>query len=96
MTMARPYQEGEAAFRANAGATIVQVTFYLDANRDGVLSPATPNTDRVLGNGTLNGTSWQLSASTAGLSAGTYTVFARAKDSNGVFSDLFTVTLTVV
>src|SRR5439155_5482788 len=82
-------------FEPNAGGSIVQVTFYLDTNRDGVLTPNTPNTDRVLGNGTAAGSAWQFTFSTAGLSAGNYTVFARAKDSNGVFSDLVAIILTV-
>ena len=74
----------------------MQVAFYLDANRDGVLQPNTVNTDRLLGNATANGSSWQLTFSTAGLSSGTYTIFARAKESNGVFSDLFAITLRVI
>src|SRR5207248_10626524 len=77
----------------NAGGSIVQVAFYLDSNRDGVWQPGS---DRVLGNGTANGSAWQLTFSTSGLSTGTYTVFARAKDSNGVFSDLFAVQLNVL
>ena len=48
--------------------------------------------------GTLNQSSgaWTLSSpKTFGLSAGTYTLFAQAEDSYGVFGDPVAITLTV-
>jgi hypothetical protein len=38
---------------------------------------------------------WTFTFSTAGLTSGTYTLFAQAKDSYGVFGDPFPITETV-
>jgi hypothetical protein len=76
----------------NAVGSITQVEFYLDLNRDGVFYPSA---DLLLGLGALTNGGWQLTFSTGGLPPGTYTVFARAKDSNGVFSDLFAIPVGV-
>ena len=52
--------------------------------------------DTLLGYGTANGDgTWSLTFSTAGWASGTYTLFAQAKDSYGVFGDPLALTLTV-
>jgi uncharacterized delta-60 repeat protein len=68
---------------ANPGATITQVTFYLDSNGDRELEPGT---DTVLGYGiqTSSGT-WTVTF-TVNLAPGTYTLFGQAEDSYGVNS----------
>jgi uncharacterized delta-60 repeat protein len=78
---------------ANSGTTITQVAFYLDTNSDGVLDSA----DTLLGYGTQTSLGvWTLSSANAfGLSHGSYTVFAQAEDSGGVFGDPFAITLAV-
>jgi uncharacterized delta-60 repeat protein len=71
---------------ANPGATTTQVTFYyFDSS----------GTKHVLGNGTQSSPGvWTLTF-TVNLAAGTYTVYAQAEDSYGVFGDPFALTLTV-
>jgi uncharacterized delta-60 repeat protein len=75
---------------ANPGATVTQVTFYLDSNRDGVLDAG----DVQIGQ-TSSGP-WAITYSTAGLAAGTYTLFAQAQDSYGSLGDPLAVTFQVV
>jgi uncharacterized delta-60 repeat protein len=71
------------------GSTVVQVAFYLDSNGDGILQHST---DTLLGYGIQTSPGvWTFSFSTTGLAAGTYTLFAQAKDNYGVFSDPFAV-----
>jgi uncharacterized delta-60 repeat protein len=67
-------------------ATITQVTFYyVDSS----------GTKQVLGNGTQTSPGvWTLTF-TVNLVSGTYTVYAQAEDSYGVFGDPFAITLTV-
>jgi uncharacterized delta-60 repeat protein len=78
----------------NSGAAVTQVTFYADSNGDGILQPGT---DILLGYGTQTGPgTWTFSFSTAGRAAGSYTLFAQAEDSYGVFGDPFAITLDVV
>jgi hypothetical protein len=79
---------------ANPGTTITQVAFYLDSNNDGTLEPST---DRLLGTVKQSSSGvWTLTDSSAfGLTAGTYTLFAQAEDSDGVYGDPITLTLTV-
>ena len=78
----------------NPGVTITQVAFYLDSNNDGTLEPSS---DRVLGYATQTSPGvWSLTdASAFGLTAGTYTLFAQAKDSDGVFGHPVVLTLAV-
>jgi hypothetical protein len=79
---------------ANPGATVTQVAFYLDSNHDDKLDGA----DTLLGQATQTspgGWTLSFSPSTSGLTFGTYTLFAQAEDSYGVFGDPFALTLTV-
>jgi uncharacterized delta-60 repeat protein len=75
---------------ANPGATVTQVTFYLDSNGDGVLDAG----DVQIGQ-TSSGP-WTINYSTAGLAARTYTLFAQAQDSYGALGDPLAVTFQVV
>ncbi len=71
---------------ANPGATNTQATFYyFDGSGNKVtLGPGTQTSPSV----------WTLNT-TINLSAGTYTIYAQAEDSYGVFGDPFALTLTV-
>jgi hypothetical protein len=71
----------------NPGTTVTQVEFYyVDAS----------STQQVLGYGTSDGLGdWSLTF-TVSLPTGTYTLFAQAKDSDGVFSDPVALTLQVL
>jgi hypothetical protein len=75
--------------RGPAGATITQVAFYYidNSGNQHLLGDAAQTSPGV----------WTLSfsPSTSGLTSGTYTLFAQAEDSYGVFSDPFALTLTV-
>jgi uncharacterized delta-60 repeat protein len=73
---------------ANPGAIITQVVFYYyDSSGAKVTLGATAQN---------NGGAWTLTSTTAfGLSAGTYTLYAQAEDSYGVFGDPLALTLTV-
>jgi hypothetical protein len=65
-----------------------QVTFYYNSSSG---TKVTLGTVTVSSSGT-----WTLSSPTAfGLAAGTYTLYAQAEDSYGVFGDLAALTLTV-
>jgi uncharacterized delta-60 repeat protein len=71
-----------------AGATITQVAFYYF---DSTGNKVTLGTVTVSSAG-----SWTLNSATAfGLPAGTYTIYAQAEDSYGIFGDPFALTLTV-
>jgi uncharacterized delta-60 repeat protein len=78
----------------NPNVSITQVAFYLDSNNDGKLETST---DTLLGYATQSSPGvWTLTNSSAfGLTAGTYTLFAQAQDSDGVFGDPIALTLTV-
>jgi uncharacterized delta-60 repeat protein len=77
----------------NPGSTVTQVAFYQDSNGDGILEPGT---DTFLGYGVQTSPGvWTLTFSTAGLTGGTYTLFAQAEDSYGVFGDPLAITETV-
>jgi hypothetical protein len=77
----------------NPGGTVTQVAFYQDSNGDGILEPGT---DTFLGYGVQTSAGvWTFTFSTAGLTSGTYTLFAQAKDSYGVFGDPVAITETV-
>jgi uncharacterized delta-60 repeat protein len=73
----------------NPGATITQVTFYYYDSS---------GTKVTLGTVTQSsGGAWTLTSTNAfGLPAGTYTLYAQAKDSDGVFSDPLALTLQVM
>ncbi len=76
----------------NPSSTITQVAFYLDSNSDGVLDSG----DTLLGYGTQTSPGvWTFTFSTSGLTIGTYTLFAQAKDSYGVFGDPLAFSETV-
>jgi uncharacterized delta-60 repeat protein len=75
-----------------AGATITQVAFYVDSNGDGLLEPGT---DTLLGYATQSSPGvWTLTY-TVNLPPVTYTLFAQAKDSDGVLGDPVALALTV-
>jgi uncharacterized delta-60 repeat protein len=77
---------------ANPGATVTQVSFYLDSSGDGKLEPGT---DTLLGTGTPASPGvWTLNY-TATLAPGSYTLFAQAQDSDGVLGDPLALTLQV-
>lgn len=76
----------------NPGSTITQVAFYADSNGDGILDP---NTDTLLGYGALTSGSWTYTFDTTGWASGSYTLFAQAEDSDGVFSDALSLILTI-
>lgn len=66
---------------SNVLATVTNVQFFLETNSTSGLQT---DTDRLLGQGTANGSIWTLSAvSTTGLSVGTHTVYALAVDPAG-------------
>jgi uncharacterized delta-60 repeat protein len=77
----------------NPNSSITQVAFYVDSNSDGILEP---DTDTLLGYGTQSGGTWTLTFSTADWAAAIDTLFAQAKDSDGVFGDPFALSLQVV
>jgi uncharacterized delta-60 repeat protein len=78
----------------NPRASISQVAFYVDSNADGVLEPGT---DTLLGYATQTSPGvWTFNFSTSGMTSGTYTFFAVAQDSYGVFSDPFAISDQVI
>jgi hypothetical protein len=84
-------------YAVGSSARIVEVAFYRDKNGDGALQP---DTDELLGKGKPSTTAnadhhWCLEIPTAKMAPGTYTIFARAKDSNGVFSEPNSTTLKI-
>jgi hypothetical protein len=77
----------------NPGSTVTQVDFYQDSNGDGILEPGT---DLFLGYGAQTSPGvWTFTFSTAGLTRKTYTLFAQAEDSFGVFGDPLALTETM-
>ena len=77
---------------SNPNSTITQVAFYLDSNNDGILEPGA---DTLLGFATYTSAGvWTLSF-TVNLVPGTYTLFAQAADTYGVFGDPVFLALTV-
>jgi uncharacterized delta-60 repeat protein len=74
-------------------AIITQVAFYVDSNGDGILEPGS---DTLLGNSAQTSPGiWALTF-TITLTPGTYTLFAQAEDSYGVFGDPVAFTLQVL
>jgi uncharacterized delta-60 repeat protein len=77
----------------NPGSTVTQVAFYLDSNGDGILDAG----DALLGYGTQTSTgTWTFTFSTTAWASGSFTLFAQAEDSYGVFSDPAALTLQVL
>jgi hypothetical protein len=72
--------------------SITGVNFYRESNGTSGLQIGS---DTLVGAGTVSGTTWTISASTTSLSAGTYTFYAVATDSNGKSSTVASTTLTV-
>jgi uncharacterized delta-60 repeat protein len=70
---------------ANPGATVTQVAFYVSIN----------GSNTQLGNVTQTSPGVWTSSFTVNLAPGTYTVYAQAEDSYGVFGDPVALTLTV-
>jgi PKD repeat protein len=80
------------------GASITQVAFYLSPNGGTTFDPSS---DQLLGDGTPSTianaqNNYTLTMSTAGLTAGTYTLFVQATDSNGQVSNVVETTLTIL
>src|SRR5262249_13657802 len=73
------------------GGTITSVSFYRDANGNGILDA----NDLLVGTNTNGNNGWSVTTSTAGLAPGTYTYFAVAQDNFGVLSLSAAVTVTV-
>jgi uncharacterized delta-60 repeat protein len=76
----------------NPQSTVTQVAFYLDSNGDSQLEPGT---DTLLGYPTQTSPGVWAFTCTVNLAPGSYTLFAQAKDSYGVFGDPLALTLTV-
>ena len=79
------------------GSSVTQVAFYISANGG---SSTFSNADTLLGYGTPStitnaSHNWNLTMATSGLSAGDYTIFAVAQDSNGLESTPISWTLTI-
>jgi hypothetical protein len=86
-------------YAITAGASVAQVAFYLDTNKNGTLDIGT---DRLLGQGTGtanmpdgSSTNWAVVINTTGMTSGTNTVFAQATDSNGLTSTPIAARFTV-
>ncbi len=71
---------------------VVEVRFYRDGNGDGRWDPA----DELLGADQHATGGWNWSGTTAGWPVGTHTVFARARDDQGAWSEAVSTTVTVV
>ena len=69
----------------NPNSTITQVAFYVQVN----------GTNTLLGYGSQNGGVWTLTV-TVNLAPGSYTLFAQAEDSDGVFGDPLDLNLQVL
>jgi hypothetical protein len=78
---------------ANPNSTITQVAFSADSNNDGLLEPGT---DMLLGYAAQTSPSVWMFTFTVNLSSGSYTLFAQAQDSYGVFGDPIMTGIQVV
>ena len=76
----------------DTGSTITGVNFYRESNGTSGLQIGS---DTLVGAGTASGTTWTLSTSSSGLTAGSYTYYAVATDASGVSSPVLSTTLTV-
>ena len=74
------------------GGTISSVSFYRETNSTAGLQIGS---DTLLGSGTQSGTTWTFATATTGLTAGTYTYYAVAKDAAAVSSAAASTSLTV-
>ena len=81
-----------AANVAEPGGSIANVKFYRET--DGTAGLQTGG-DTLVGTGTATGTTYAVSAATAGFAAGTYTYYAVATDSVGTASATATTAVTV-
>jgi uncharacterized delta-60 repeat protein len=78
----------------NPAVTITQVAFYQDRNGDSRLEPGT---DQLLGYASQTSPGvWTFTWATAGWARGSYTLFAQAQDSYGVFGDPVALSLQVL
>lgn len=75
-----------------SGGTIQAVKFYRESNGTAGLQAAS---DALMGTGTQSGSTWTISASTAGLAVGTYAYYALATDAAGLSSGAVAVTVTL-
>ena len=76
----------------DTGSTITGVNFYRESNGTSGLQIGS---DTLVGAGTASGTTWTLSTSSSGLTAGSYTYYAVATDASGVSSPVLSTTLSV-
>ena len=77
---------------SNLNSSITQVAFYVDSTSDGMLEAGT---DTFVGYATQTSPGVWTFTFPVNLSPGTYTLFAQAEDSYGVFGDPTSLTLTV-
>jgi hypothetical protein len=97
LTAGNVYTVNLGASTVNPNLSVTQVAFYLETNSSGVPNPGS---DQLLGYGTPStianaNHNWTLTMSTAGLTSGTYTLYARALDSSGLWSNPITTTLRI-
>lgn len=71
---------------------VVEVRFYRDSNEDGRWDPG----DQLLGADQHASGGWNWTGTTAGWPVGSHTVFARARDNQGAWSQAVSTTVTVV
>ena len=74
------------------GGSVRGVTFYRETNGTPGLQP---NADTVVGAGVQSGTTWTLTTSAAGFTAGSYAYYAVAADPSGVTSPVASAVLSV-
>jgi len=85
-------------YALTAGASITEVSFYLDTDGGSTLD----GSDELLGQGTGaanmpddSSTNWTLTIDTTGMAPGSYTIFVQATDSDGQKSDPIATTLII-
>jgi hypothetical protein len=91
-----PVLRGQNLTLTASGVTgsVLSVSFYRDANGDGILEPGT---DTLLGTDTNGSDGWSLTTTVpSNFPGGTYTYFAQATDSNNLLSNVVSTTNTVV
>jgi hypothetical protein len=80
-----------AAGVSDPDGDVVAVTFYRDSNGDGQWDEG----DEVLGTGVEGGDGWSWTGGTEGWTLGEHTIFARALDDGGAWSEAASVLVTV-
>lgn len=65
--------------------TVSKAEFYLDDNGDGIWQDGV---DTYLGDGSRHGADWAFAQDVSGWAEGSYTLFARVQDNDGVWSDV--------